>query len=95
MKRGTKSSSELPLSGSQTSGSKTSSYISNSYHESVLGELLQSHAVRDFCVIGPKGCGKTEVVNRFADILGYEVAPILLYADMSARDLLQVRGWIY
>eukprot|EP00058_Branchiostoma_floridae_P007969 XP_002593457.1 hypothetical protein BRAFLDRAFT_277037 [Branchiostoma floridae] len=53
--------------------------------------MVQSHFVKDFCVIGAKGCGKSVVVRRFADMLGYEVEPIMLYQDMTARDLLQQR----
>ena len=34
---------------------------------------------QDFCVIGPKGCGKSVVVQQLADLLGYEVEPIMLY----------------
>ena len=30
-------------------------------------------------MIGPKGCGKSVVVQQLADLLGYEVEPIMLY----------------
>merc|ERR1719193_1299353 len=71
VKRGTKplEEEEEEIAASSSSSSSSSPYIPNSYHESVLGELLQSHAVRDFCLVGPKGCGKTEVINRFASAL--------------------------
>ncbi|KAK4829383.1 hypothetical protein QYF61_003723 [Mycteria americana] len=38
-----------------------------------------------------KGCGKTVIAKEFADILGYSIEPIMLYQDMTARDLLQQR----
>lgn len=31
------------------------------------------------------------MVDRLADLLGYEIEPIMLYQDMTARDLLQQR----
>ena len=38
-------------------------------------------------MIGPKGCGKSVVVQQLADLLGYEVEPIMLYqACSSATD---------
>ena len=36
-------------------------------------------SLKDFCVVGPKGCGKSIVVQQLADLLGYEVEPIMLY----------------
>ena len=41
--------------------------------------------------IGPRGCGKSVIVERLAGILGYTPEPIMLYQDMTARDLLQQR----
>ncbi|KAG9492060.1 hypothetical protein GDO78_000536 [Eleutherodactylus coqui] len=38
-----------------------------------------------------KGCGKSVIAKEFADMLGYEVEPVMLYQDMTARDLLQQR----
>ena len=37
------------------------------------------------------GCGKSVIVQKLADILGYDLEPIMLYQDMTARDLLQQR----
>ena len=69
-----------------------SDYVPTKYHEALLAELILSHSVKDLCVIGPKGCGKSMVVDRMAELLGYEAEHILLYQDMTARDLLQQRA---
>uniref|UniRef100_A0A2C9MAM2 von Willebrand factor A domain-containing protein 8 n=1 Tax=Biomphalaria glabrata TaxID=6526 RepID=A0A2C9MAM2_BIOGL len=70
----------------------TTSFVNTKYHNSILSEMIQSHSVKDFCVIGPRGCGKNVVVNQFAKMLGYHVEPIMLYQDMTSRDLLQQRA---
>jgi ABC-type cobalamin/Fe3+-siderophores transport system ATPase subunit len=51
--------------------------------------MLESHLASDFCLIGPKGCGKSTTIQRLADLLGYQVEPIVLYqASHLARLLL-------
>ncbi|XP_068123903.1 von Willebrand factor A domain-containing protein 8 [Hyperolius riggenbachi] len=77
----------LPI-GLQSGPSK---FIRTSTHEQLLAEMMQSHMVKDMCLIGGKGCGKSVIAKEFADMLGYEVEPIMLYQDMTARDLLQQR----
>lgn len=57
----------------------------------MLAEMLLSHSVHDLCLVGSKGCGKTALVKRFANLLGYEQEPVLLYQDMGSRDLVQQR----
>lgn len=52
--------------------------------------MLESHLVADFCIIGAKGCGKSTTVERLAEILGYQIEPIVLY---QASDL-EERVWI-
>ncbi|XP_077339308.1 von Willebrand factor A domain-containing protein 8 [Lithobates pipiens] len=71
--------------------SKLSTFIRTSTHEQLLAEMMQSHMVKDMCLIGGKGCGKSVIAKEFADVLGYEVEPVMLYQDMTARDLLQQR----
>jgi len=66
-------------------------YVSTGYHDLLLSEVMLSHSVRDFCLVGPRGCGKSILVQRLADLLGYDLEPIMLYQDMTARDLLQQR----
>ncbi|KAA8593114.1 hypothetical protein FQN60_018569, partial [Etheostoma spectabile] len=38
-----------------------------------------------------QGCGKSVIAREFAEMLGYSIEPIMLYQDMTARDLLQQR----
>jgi MoxR-like ATPase len=66
-------------------------FVSTPFHDEFLADMMQSHLVKDFCIIGPRGCGKSILVRQFADLLGYHVEPIMLYQDMTARDLLQQR----
>ncbi|XP_062588748.1 von Willebrand factor A domain-containing protein 8-like [Saccostrea cucullata] len=74
----------------ETNGN-SESFIPTPYHNSVLVELIEAHAAQDFCIIGSRGCGKSILVERFAQLLGYELEPIMLYQDMTSRDLLQKR----
>ncbi|XP_051781637.1 von Willebrand factor A domain-containing protein 8 [Erpetoichthys calabaricus] len=67
------------------------SFIKTDSHDHLLAEIIQSHMVKDMCLIGAKGCGKSVIVKEFAEILGYKIEPIMLYQDMTARDLLQQR----
>ncbi|XP_060050736.1 von Willebrand factor A domain-containing protein 8 isoform X2 [Erinaceus europaeus] len=66
-------------------------FIQTLSHRQLLAEMMQSHMVKDICLIGGKGCGKTVIAKNFADTLGYNIEPIMLYQDMTARDLLQQR----
>ena len=73
-------------------GSTTTHYVRNDYHDTVVDELMESNRVHDLCLIGPKGCGKSTVVKRMAERLSLDIEPIMLYQDMTARDLLQQRS---
>uniref|UniRef100_A0A8C2BCM9 von Willebrand factor A domain-containing protein 8 n=1 Tax=Cyprinus carpio TaxID=7962 RepID=A0A8C2BCM9_CYPCA len=66
-------------------------FISTPTHDRLLAEMMQSHLVKDICLIGAKGCGKSVIAREFAEMLGYSIEPIMLYQDMTARDLLQQR----
>ncbi|KAK3095149.1 hypothetical protein FSP39_010820 [Pinctada imbricata] len=66
-------------------------FVPTKYHQGFLAEMMQSHLAHDFCIVGPRGCGKSLLVNRMAQLLGYEVEQIMLYQDMTSRDLLQQR----
>nr|CAI5818605.1 unnamed protein product [Callosobruchus analis] len=66
-------------------------YVETSYQNQLLEDMLQSAKVADFCIIGTSGCGKTMLVNKVAEVLGQETENIVLYQDMTSRDLLQQR----
>ncbi|XDV30937.1 hypothetical protein PO909_033759, partial [Leuciscus waleckii] len=66
-------------------------FIGTPTHDRLLAEMMQSHLVKDMCLIGAKGSGKSMIAREFAEMLGYSIEPIMLYQDMTARDLLQQR----
>ncbi|CAM4751562.1 unnamed protein product [Rotaria magnacalcarata] len=66
-------------------------FISTSYHDQLLADLMLSHAIGDMCLIGPKGCGKSLIIDQFASLLNYPIEYFVLYKDLSARELLQQR----
>ncbi|KAK7868613.1 hypothetical protein R5R35_008422 [Gryllus longicercus] len=70
----------------------TNDFVPNVYQEKLLADLMLSHQFKDICVIGPRGCGKSATVSEFAKRLNYVVEPIVLYQDMTSRDLLQQRS---
>ncbi|XP_050455261.1 von Willebrand factor A domain-containing protein 8 [Cataglyphis hispanica] len=76
---------------SQSNSVNNDLYVETNYQNNLLASMLESHLVSDFCLIGPKGCGKSTTVRRLADLLGYQVEPIVLYQDMTSRDLIQQR----
>lgn len=49
------------------------------YQNAILSDLALSHSGSDMCIIGPRGCGKTAVINRFATTFNYDVETISLY----------------
>ncbi|XP_039753023.1 von Willebrand factor A domain-containing protein 8 [Pararge aegeria] len=77
--------------GGRKSKSEMRGFVKTEYQALLLNELLLSHSVGDFCVVGPKGCGKSLLVSQLAALLGYTIEPIVLYQDMTARDLIQQR----
>lgn len=66
-------------------------YIETPGQNILLEAMVQTEEITDFCLIGPKGCGKTMLVEKMAEICGKEVENIVLYQDMTARDLVQQR----
>nr|XP_031838808.1 von Willebrand factor A domain-containing protein 8 isoform X2 [Nomia melanderi] len=66
-------------------------YVKTNYQNNLLTSMVETHLVSDLCVIGPKGCGKSTTVQTLADLLGYEVEPVVLFQDMTSRDLIQQR----
>jgi von Willebrand factor A domain-containing protein 8 len=85
------SATKVDVIKGQSMPKDASGFIETPYQSSLVGQLLQSHCAQDLCLIGPKGCGKSVTVQRLADLLAYETEPIVLYQDMTSRDLLQQR----
>lgn len=71
--------------------SRSNNYIETSYQNQLISEMLQTTAVSDLCLIGPAGCGKTVSITKTAEILNKKTETIILYQDITARDLLQQR----
>lgn len=67
-------------------------YVPTTFQENLIVQLLKSHSTSDFCLIGPKGCGKSMTVLRLANLLNYEVESVVLYQDITSRDLIQQRN---
>ena len=71
----------------------TADYMGTAYYDTLLAHLLLSHGsgAGGVCLVGARGCGKTALVRQMAAVLGYKTETIQMYADMTARDLLQQR----
>lgn len=69
----------------------TKGYIETDGQNNLIHEMLQSCNVGDFCLVGPRGCGKSILVNKMAEMLGKETELIVMYQDMTSRDLIQQR----
>lgn len=67
------------------------SYIQTDYQNKLIEEMLQTAAVTDFCLIGPAGCGKSIMISKIVNLLEREIETIVLYQDITSRDLLQQR----
>ena len=64
------------------------------YQLAALGRCLHAHSIGDFCIVGPKGVGKSFLSRAFSELLGYTRAHttlICLYKDMTYRDLFEGR----
>lgn len=67
--------------------------VENQTFEAMRTEMIYDHAVgADLCLVGPKGCGKSNVARTFAETLGYSMELFTLFSDMTSRDLLQRRA---
>ena len=71
--------------------SRDNKYVETSYQNHLLASLLESHLVSDICLIGPKGCGKSIIVQTLANLLGYEVEPVVLYQASLSESILSER----
>lgn len=70
---------------------KTEGFIDIDYQRSLLSSMIQMYAVGDICLIGPKGVGKSALSLQLVNWLGQSIEPMVLYEDMTSRDLIQQR----
>lgn len=82
-------SDTIPIS---SRGETKADYVANDYHDHVIDSLEESIRIHDICLIGPRGSGKSTLVKQLAARLTQDIEPIMLYQDMTARDLLQQRS---
>ncbi|KAI9565843.1 hypothetical protein GHT06_009640 [Daphnia sinensis] len=73
-------------------GAQVRDYVATKYHQQVVHELKESLKIHDICLIGARGSGKSTLIRQLANLLSMEVEPIMLYQDMTSRDLLQQRS---
>lgn len=77
--------------GHVRSNDQIEKFIATEYQTAVLADLVQSHGVGDYCLVGPKGSGKSAIVFELSRLLDQTFEPMVLYQDMTARDLIQQR----
>ncbi|XP_028291916.1 von Willebrand factor A domain-containing protein 8 isoform X2 [Gouania willdenowi] len=82
---------QVPAGTRKSRSTSSSAFINTPSHSQLIADMMQSHMVKDMCLIGAKGCGKSVIAKEFAEKLGYNVENVMLYQDMTARDLLQQR----
>ncbi|CAJ0583659.1 unnamed protein product, partial [Mesorhabditis spiculigera] len=70
---------------------RETNYVTTSLQEKMVSELAVSHSVGDFGLLGPKGSGKTVVIEEFAKRFGYNTDTMVLHQDLNSRELLQRR----
>ncbi|KAI9519069.1 hypothetical protein NQZ68_032124 [Dissostichus eleginoides] len=69
------------------SPNSSSTFISTPSHSQLMADMMQSHMVKDICLIGAKGCGKSVIAKEFAEMLGYSIEPVMLYQGRSDTRL--------
>lgn len=80
---------ELQLPGGQTS--TTTNFVDLPHQRQALASLLQAYAVGDVCLMGEKGVGKLTLTKELLRLLQQSAEPMMLYEDMTSRDLVQQR----
>ncbi|XP_067641687.1 von Willebrand factor A domain-containing protein 8 [Eurosta solidaginis] len=79
--------------GSQRMGStqKLQEFVDLDHQRNVLAAMIQCVAVGDICLIGQKGVGKMTLTKHLVHLLNQNVETMILYEDMTSRDLIQQR----
>ncbi|ALC48679.1 c12.2 [Drosophila busckii] len=67
------------------------SFVDLPHQRQTLAALLQAFALGDVCLLGEKGVGKLTLTKQLLQLLQQHAEPIMLYEDMTSRDLVQQR----
>ncbi|TNN79075.1 von Willebrand factor A domain-containing protein 8 [Liparis tanakae] len=79
---------QVPIGIKETRPPNSSpTFISTPSHAQLMAEMMQSHMVKDICLIGAKGCGKSVIAKEFAQMLGYSIEPLMLYQVNTDRPV--------
>ncbi|XP_055389541.1 von Willebrand factor A domain-containing protein 8 [Condylostylus longicornis] len=66
-------------------------FVDLDHQRNILGSMYRMYSAGDFCLIGPKGVGKSTLVNQILRQIGQSIEPMVLYEDMTSRDFIQQR----
>ncbi|KAH8391598.1 hypothetical protein KR200_008568 [Drosophila serrata] len=81
---------ELKLPGGGQTPTATN-FVDLPHQRQALASLLQAYAVGDVCLLGEKGVGKLTLTKELIRLLRQSAEPMMLYEDMTSRDLVQQR----
>lgn len=82
---------QLSLSAGSSPPIGSGNFVDLPHQRQVLALLLQSYAVGDLCLLGEKGVGKLTLTKQLMRLLHQSTEPMMLYEDMTSRDLIQQR----
>nr|XP_018907546.1 PREDICTED: von Willebrand factor A domain-containing protein 8 [Bemisia tabaci] len=81
----------VPSGSNASRPTESQNFIFTPYLDHTFASILLSHSTSDFCIVGPKGCGKSAIIRHLANKLNYQIEPVVLYRDITSRDLIQQR----
>lgn len=81
----------VPSGNDKVKNRQAHSFIETSYQNTLLADIMSSYAISDICLVGPRGSGKSIMVSEIAQTLNQKCEPMVLFQDMTARDLIQQR----
>lgn len=82
---------KISIVGGCSPSSSRDKFVDLDHQRNYLASMLQLYSVGDFCIIGHKGVGKSTLTNNLVGMLNQEIEPMVLYEDMTSRDLIQQR----
>ncbi|XP_075158408.1 von Willebrand factor A domain-containing protein c12.2 [Haematobia irritans] len=70
---------------------KQKEFVDLEHQRNILAQMIQAIAVGDVCLLGQKGVGKSTLTQHLMQRLQQSLEPMVLYEDMTSRDLIQQR----